>query len=193
MKKQKTIIYNPESPDSRYRWIEHASKGLRIVGTCNDILPRLRHTGWYLDSFQDKTVHGAVIQLPARDGEPQYIPAIADPWNDDSYFADFHSLYTDKEEAARDADGMAERYAETERDYQIRESASLAIEDARADICNCRATLHRLAFDLRTAGHALPPSTRETVRLRIADLRASAHRAVETIRQLAANPYALEG
>jgi len=198
VKKQpaKTIVYGPEwTPEGsreRLRFVENASLGLRVVGASHDIIrTRDRHTGWYLDPMGDgETVHGAVLQLPSRDGAPVYVPAFADPYIADCYCVNFHSATEDKADCASWADSMAEYYAECERDYQTKESAKAFIEDARAGICAARIIVTDLVRDLRTAGHALPPSTRETVRLRIRALRESVHAHIAEIRKLTRNPYA---
>lgn len=50
-------------------WFEDpASCGLRFIGYADECTHRVGHTGWYLDSFQDSTVRGAVWQLPGRKG-----------------------------------------------------------------------------------------------------------------------------
>lgn len=192
----KCISYGPEwQPDGtreRYRWIENASRGLRIVGASHDIIrTRDRHTGWYIDNFQDETVCGYVLALPGRNRKPFYAPAIKDPCNPDCYVIDFHNASSDKEETARIADGMAEQYAEREREYQAKEAATEAIAQARDDICYARGIVRQLVRDLRTAGHALPPSTRETVRLRIRALRESVHAMHKRIEELTSNPYVM--
>lgn len=205
MKTRKTkpaaIIYNPEwapdfAPRERWRCVENASRGLRIVGAAHEIAAaegrRMDHTGWYLDPWGDgETATGYVLQLPGADREPRYVPAIADPYNDDAFIVDFHDIGAEKVEAARAADRMAERYAEGERDYQTKDAAERAAEEARAEIAAARETHSALARDLRTAGHSLPPSTRETVRLRMRALLGDVTAARKRIATLAENPYAI--
>jgi hypothetical protein len=202
-RKQKpaAIIYNPEwapefAPRDRWRTVENASRGLRIVGACHDVLKsegrRMDHTGWHLDPWGDgELAVGYVLQLPGADRAPVYVAAVADPFNDDAYIVDFHERTSDKCEAARWSDSMAERYAEAERDYQTKDAAERRAEESREEIAAARATHTALARDLRTAGHALPPSTRETVRLRMADLLASVRAARKCIATLSDNPYAI--
>lgn len=139
-KLNRAILYGPEFPasDSRhnsdyYRWIENISNGLRFVGTAHTLV-RLNHKGWYIDNFQDQTVHGEVYQLPARNGEPLYMPAVNDPNNDNCACIDFRSITSDKEDAARWADSMAEQWAEREREYQAKESARMRLEDIEQEI-----------------------------------------------------------
>lgn len=151
-KRGREIEFNPEwSPEhstERYRWVENASKGLRYVGKSSEII-KLRHTGWYVDNFQDETVHGKVFQLPARNGSPQYIPAVNDPCNDDAYVMDFHSVTDDKEDAARWADHMAERYAEDARIDQAKQDAEIRLEEIETEITDIYQDFRRIAKELR--------------------------------------------
>jgi hypothetical protein len=93
----------------------------RDIGTAHEVSRRegsraVEHDGWFCDSFQSETVKGHVLQLPARKGVPQYVPAVS--WSDQDgvtlYPLDRHDSALD---AARSADGYAERIAESERDY----------------------------------------------------------------------------
>jgi hypothetical protein len=170
--KQKHIEYNPEwTPEGsreRYRWVENVSKGLRFIGASHDILD-LRHRGWFLDNdFQDESVHGVVYQMPARDGQPQYVPGVSDPHKDDCAVLDFHSLTSDKRDAARWADQMAERYAEDERTWREKQ----AIEDRKEQIAEEMKTLYtefrRVSREIREANGnvRLVPVVKELVRER---------------------------
>lgn len=131
------IAYNreftPEGTRSHYRWVENVSDGVRLVGAAHEII-RLQHTGWYIDNFQDEVVKGMVYQLPSRNGECQYVPAVDDPCNKDCACLDFHSITDSKEDAARWADSMAEQWAETEREYQAKESERIRLEEIEAEI-----------------------------------------------------------
>lgn len=198
--KPKTIVYNrewePEGTRERYRWVENASRGLRIVGAVDEIKPDWRplvdHRGWYLDPWgEGEVARGYVLQLPARDREPQYIPAIADAWNPDSYICDFHSCTSDLREAIYAADSMAERYAEREREYRLAESAKLRAEELRKEATAARLEASKLARNLRTDGHALPPSIRDVVRLRMRDLRANVREALKEAARLDAEPWTI--
>lgn len=202
--KQKVIGYSPQSKDNGYRWIEHASRGLRVVGTAHDIFRdtgrRMNHDGWYLDPLGGgETVHGAVLQLPARHGRAQYVPAVSDPWNGDCYLADFRNVFDapgdDTEQARRDAaraaDGMAESYAETEREYRTQETARMLIEEARERIAAERKEAHALAAEMRAARALRPrmPVICAALRESMAAHRASVRAAVREIRELTENPY----
>jgi hypothetical protein len=151
-KRSNSILFNrewqPEKTTERYRWIENVSKGLRRVGEVGDII-RMDHNGWYTDNFQNETVSGEVWQLPARDGEPQYVPAVEDPCNPNCAALDFHSITTDKEECARWADSMAEQWAEREREYQAREDAKNRLEAIEAEIKDEYKDFRRITREIR--------------------------------------------
>lgn len=134
-KDDKALIYNPEYKPTdlpfdvdRYRWVEHPESGLRHVGKSSDIV-RLDYTGWYVDNFQSETCNGEVYQLPARNHEPQYAPAVSDPWGNDAALFDFGHVTNDKEDCARMADDMARTFADHEREFQAKEDLKNRIEE----------------------------------------------------------------
>lgn len=151
-RKGKHIAYNPEfvaeGSRDRYRWVENVSDGLRYVGASHDII-NLNHTGWFADNFQDETIHGEVYQLPAREGKPQYVPAVSDPNNDNCACVDFSSVTDDKEDAARWADSMAEQWAEREREYQAKENQKQRLEDIEDEIKTLYADFRRISREIR--------------------------------------------
>lgn len=157
-RKRKSIEYNPEFDASkvqgyryvatRYRWVENVSSGLRKVGDASEII-RLDHTGWYTDNWQDETVHGEVYQLPARDGQCQYVPAVNDPNNDDCACLDFRSVTDDKENAARWADSMAEKWAEDEREARAKDDAETRIEEIGSEIRELYQDFRRISREIR--------------------------------------------
>ena len=132
------------------RWIENpAANGLRFAGWYDEIgasrlYGRDRHTGWYLypDGDPNECARGCVYQLPARNGCPQYVPAVRmgserrkGGWLDQcgSHTAPAILYLNSIEEggkggadgdnsdawgAAKVADSMAEHLAESEREYQ---------------------------------------------------------------------------
>lgn len=106
--------------------------GFRDVGASHDIV-RLRHTGWFKDADACETITGHVWQLPARGGECVYLAGYVEP---DSGYATLDatrgrlSTFADKDDAARAADALAERDAETERDYSERWQAARDVQDA---------------------------------------------------------------
>ena len=199
----KALIYGPEwTPDGTrdcYRWIEHASKGLRIVGAVHDICTRehwrtVEHTGWFLDPLGDgETVHGAVLQLPARNGTVQYVPAVSDPFNDDSYLVAFRDRTDDLRDAVRWADGMAERYAEREREYQINESAKLRAEELRDEARELRARHRATVADMRALRELAPdaPNACAVLRDSLRAMRARARAALKEAARLTESPWTM--
>lgn len=191
--KPKAIIYGPEwTPDGtrdRYRWVENASRGLRIVGAVHDIKPDWRpivdHNGWYLDPFgYGDTVHGAVLQLPARNGEVRYVPAVADPDNSDCYLVNFHDATAELLDAVRWADGMAQQYAEREREYRLMESAELRAEELREEAGELRAKHSATVADMRALRELAPDAPTACTVLR-ESLRAMRKRAREALKEAA--------
>lgn len=214
-KPQKTIRYNREwTPDGtreRYRWVENASRGLRIVGPVHELrylVGRWGHTGWHLDPLgEGETVHGVVLQLPGRGGFARFVPAISDPYNADCYVVDFTDHYDapgdDTDDAVRDcahtADYMAELHAERGREYQAKETAHIMIEDERERIRTERNEAHALAAEMRECAYILPDRDTGSAICKELHHAMTAHRAavrsaIKRIRTLTDNPYAwLEG
>jgi hypothetical protein len=129
---KKNIAYNPQSTGGR--WIENASDGLRFVGTANALAPRVvKHTGWYMDDAQDQTVTGAVWQLPARHGKPQYVGGYINPYNADWAFICFDDITDDPITAVVWGDHMAECMAEQSRedDGKLQEELRREAEELR--------------------------------------------------------------
>jgi hypothetical protein len=123
-KQKQGISYGPEySPEyakyERYRWVEHVSDGLRLVGLAHEVLEhgtnRLNHTGWYCDDFQDELARG--------------VYGVADPYNPDCAVLNFRDITDNLPDAIRYSDSMAERYAEAEREYQEQERARVEAEE----------------------------------------------------------------
>lgn len=161
----KSISYNAEwTPDGtreKYRWVEYPEDGLRFVGKVHeigakgyrrhdpDLRQMINHTGWFINSFQEETVCGLVYQLPARNGESVYVPAVSDYCGSDGAILDFHSTTSDLADAIRRADGMAEAYAEREREYQAKEDTKIRIEEIEEEIKTERSDLLTLVRELR--------------------------------------------
>lgn len=128
-----TNPFGPWIGNTSRRWIESTERAsLRFVGFADE-LANLSHTGWYTDDdgSNGETLRGAVWQLPARSGRAQYIAGYMDPNNDGAAMVDFDIIEgklggaeaydydsDSKRDTARQADGIAECAAETERDYQ---------------------------------------------------------------------------
>lgn len=184
-KREHPIVYNPEyipesqkhtyNPD-KYRWVENVSDGLRKVGNADDVI-RLGHTGWFVDNFQDETVRGEVYQLPSRGVECQYVPAVNDPWNKDCACVDFSSITNDKEDCARWADSMAERWAESEREFQAKEQARIRLEEIEDEIKQLYADYRQTVKELREAKGAMQvPVVRRMIRKEWRELKADVHK-----------------
>jgi hypothetical protein len=117
--------------ESRSRWVENASDGLRRVGFADEIARAehsraIQHQGWFSDSDDtDSIMRGVVFQLPTPRGRGSdreryvYGYAEASRWspNSDSALLVFDPV-SDKLEAARLADRVAELAAEREREYR---------------------------------------------------------------------------
>lgn len=158
----------------------------RNVGFADEII-RLEHTGWYCDYFYSETVRGTVLQLPARHGEPHYIPAIS--WTDrDGVTVWPLDSYDDKEDCARAADSYAEHAAELDREAAIEDQAEQDIEAAKDDIAEARGFVHALIKDIRDSAN-IKPGICSVLRARIASERETVRQAVETIRKRRDEPY----
>jgi hypothetical protein len=101
-------------------WCEQPDSYLRRVGFADECgLRSIRHNGWYMsdDNWTGETARGVVFQLPGRDRKPRFISGIADPNNEGCAVLSLE-IFGEKEDAARNADSLAETYADNERDYQ---------------------------------------------------------------------------
>jgi hypothetical protein len=117
-----------------YAWIEKPrDAGLRLVGYADEIV-NLRHKGWYCDEHQDDLFRGVVYRLPHSRG---FIAGYADPWNDGPAFVCLE-LAEDGRQAAFWADSIAEREAESEREYQERENEKIRTEEENAQFAKDR-------------------------------------------------------
>lgn len=129
--------------------------GLRQCGTAEEVSRkegsrRVEESGWYVDQECDETVSGYVLQLPARDGVPQYVAAVA--WSG----RDGVSIWPNRiAESALDAacwaNDEARRIGESEREYQ--ESRDLGRDWAgqRLKVLESRAERRRLVSAMREA------------------------------------------
>jgi len=119
----KAVVYGPTNDTERMhgyrnvRWVENVSLGLRPVDFADRIVD-LRHKGWFTEDDGDngEVYRGTVYQLPARNGEEQFVFGYADPNNDDCALLCF-DIETDKQDAARAADSFAKRFAEAARGF----------------------------------------------------------------------------
>lgn len=182
---EKTIEYNPVCDPKHMhgyknvRWVENASRGLRLVGFADKIV-RIDHKGWYTDDEGVNDVYrGVVYQLPSRGGEPQYVYGYADPCNDGCALLCFDAEM-DKENAAHAADRFAEIFAEHERDYNRAWQAGRNYEELANEIIEARTEALKIAAEMRAAkkGRFEAPTICYTLRRNILAL----YRSIQTAR-----------
>lgn len=134
---------------ARMRWIEKNEPG--VFTDANEYLrgtSRLAHTtGYYTNSHCDETAVPAVYTL-----EEAHFAAVRDPNNDGCGVVDFEESYADPVEAARAAHGLAERYAESEREYADNEDNKLLLENLLGDVRELRNRHRYLIRALPVAG-----------------------------------------
>ena len=128
------------------------SAPFRYVGSFADIVSsRNGHTGYYCDNeYGDArgTQRGHVLQLTGRDHKPCYIPATD---NTQSYGVTLYPLdqYDTAADAARAADGYAERVAESEREYDYAWQAGNRYADVMQEQADIRTDIIETVRDLR--------------------------------------------
>lgn len=148
--------------------------GWRVVGDASEILRGAGYwraadrCDWYADNNCCAVLKSAVLQIPARDGVPQYIPAVyCSDW--DGATAWPLDRYATAEDAARAAAGYAEREAEESREFYAKDAAEQQIEEQRAEIhANNRAAL-ALIREIKAAGASFSPAVCQALRDRLAD------------------------
>jgi hypothetical protein len=162
--------------------------GWRVVGNASDIVSRLAR-GWYSDSHQSEMYIAAVLQLPARHGAAQFVPAIYETFADGitSWPLD---RYATKEDCARAADGYAECAAEREREYRLKDDCERRIEELREEIAAARTRHSAICDDLRHARNDTPALC-AAVRDTLQRLRGSVREHVADIRKLIAEPWSI--
>jgi len=89
--------YTFDNPFSRQQYADEAYK-------------RIDHEGWYTDSHYDGKSRGIVVSLP----HGRFIAGYE--WSDNGESVYYPEIYTDIEDAARDADYHAEKFAELQRE-----------------------------------------------------------------------------
>lgn len=123
------------------QYYEKADETFRLLGFADEIAARndhrraIDHKGWFVDEFQGEVMRGVVYKLARGRG---YMVGYADPWNNGAAFLE-HSTAEDDMQAAREADHIAEREAEKERDYQeARQKGRYYAERLPEDIAETR-------------------------------------------------------
>jgi uncharacterized protein YukE len=163
-------VFKRDCSNVSYRWIENVFRvGLRFIGYADDVcksnfsyMGEIRHNGWFTDDFQSSKYRGVVLQTPAKDGVPRYLAGYECANNPGTYLVEWDVVDGTKggnaegaqydplaREVARRADGIAEEWAEQEREYQsawqelrdAREELSKSLTDVREEIADYKATL----------------------------------------------------
>lgn len=179
---------------ARMRWVEKNEPG--VLTDANEYLhgSRLSHTtGYYTNSHCDETAVPAVYTVDkpsvepwrgSADGDTHHFAAVRDPDNEGCGVVDFEESYADPVEAARAAHGLAERYAESEREYADNEDNKLLLENLLDDVRELRNRHRYLIRALPVAGDdASGARMRSDVRTRTAKLAADIRDLREQIRE----------
>lgn len=199
----KAITFNPEFEFHRehLRWVENASKGLRVVGKCHEIARNEGYgswrdypTGWYVDMYQQETVSGVVIALPGHDRHPVYVPAVEDAYNNDSYVVNFRDVTDDLRDATSWANSLAEHWAEQAREDDMKYRAETRIEDAKSEIETVKAETRSIVRELK--GHCEQlTGLKETKRIVRKHIKAARNR-IRTLRReierLTSEPWTID-
>ncbi len=168
--------------------------GWRVVGDAADVLRgagrwrAAQSCAWYADNFQHATITAAVLQLPARDGTPRYIPATyCSEWaGATAWPLDCHE---DPESAASAAAGYAEREAESSREYCARDQAAQQIEEKREEIHSVNAAALALIREIKAAGRAFSPAVCAALRESLAGMLEERRAAFARIEALQSDPW----
>jgi len=112
------------------------------------------HNGWYTDDDYGETIAGYVLQLPARNGSPLYVPGTK---QSDCDRVTLYPLdhYDDIGECARAADRYGELSAEQERDYQRAWRAGTEAAEKNQEAIELRREIITVCRDLRLARSTL--------------------------------------
>lgn len=177
--------------------------GLRDCDFVDTIFPRrFDHKGWFADSWQDSVYRAQVWQLPARNGQVQYIAGYVEPESDylvlvtlgngqpEIFSGDNPGNSWDDcealDDAARAADHLAEKNAETAREYDEKwQDASQASDErdtARDELKQARADA-RLAIAALRQQRALgvAPMVCDMLRAKVQECRKEMRESLETI------------
>jgi len=123
-------------------WYCKASVPFRLVGYADELIRSIDHQGWYGDSFQDRTLRGIVFQLPARNGQTQYLYGYEE--SDSGSIVLYRDIETDESDAARSADGRAEWVAEESREYdEAWHAGAVASDKVQEALDNLRVEVRR--------------------------------------------------
>jgi len=166
------------------------SIGWRDIGDAHDVARceesrAIDHTGWYADSHQSALIRGHVLQIPARRGECQYIPATyCNDWDGVTVY--LSEICDSKLDAAKMADEYARIEAEQCREQDAQYCAESEIDAKREEVIFARRECLRLLREmrpLRTRGEDVPAICR-TLRAGVAHYLVDIREARERIEAL---------
>jgi hypothetical protein len=157
------------------RWYEDTSFA-RSVRLAHEVV-KLRHTGWYLDNFQEELARGVVLTL----SHGRFMAGITTTYDSSSAAMVENCIYDDERSAASAADAMAQRYAE-----DAKSQAEIQIENRHEEITAIRAKVCQLAQGIRNCG-PLVPIVCEQLRMDIRRLLADKTRAFKRIAKMKSN------
>lgn len=173
------------------------SFGLRLVGRVQadtprgDVWDKRGDSGWFDnphgESFKDGSglIYGLVYQLPARKGRSRFVAAYQNGCNDSGALIDFGTVYISEpgrtwgsgqdddaaREAARAADHMAEKAAESEREYQTAWRAGSDYAEKGQDIAQTRKELLAILAERRAVkGNGEYPALCAAIRSQVESL-----------------------
>lgn len=158
-------------PKQTLRYVENLS-GLRFEGYSDKINPFIRHEGWFIDEFQFATYRGAVWRLPNNQGFLIGYRALEGRKDDTGRSGLPHDgiidpipFHGDPEDAARLADGIAERDAERDREYNEAWQAGSRYAAMGESLQTLRRNTIRLIREIRDASAVpFPPAICATLR-----------------------------
>ena len=157
--------------------------GWRYVGDAHNIAQNVvRHCGWFADQYYDALIIGAVLQLPARRGVPQYVAATyCTTWDGVTVYLDCCS--DRPEDCAYLADQCAEREAQEIREAEAKDQAERDIAAAREVIHEMNKHALALIREIRAADAVCSPGIRKVLRERLNDYLDERRRQFEIIEQ----------
>lgn len=158
----------------------------RMTGWADQVAKSIDHTGWFLDNDGDGSrgsMRGAVFQLPARNGNPRYYPAMKNSDNDEWMFWP-KETDEDKETVAYRADRYAERYAEEEREFDRKDRVEQDIEATKEAVSEALAQRRAYRREFLSLDAACRATTEMTYLALISQQADHARKAVKRISEL---------
>lgn len=173
------------------RWVDDPeSIGFRFVGFADEIARNegysraIDHKGWFTfpDGDTGEVLRGAVYQLPARNGKPVYFPAYREGsegrkgWQDNAGGAvmDFSDTlerrqvyYETPWDAAKAADGIAERQAEKSREFYEADAKARQWDELATEAEECKESARSLIKAIRESSGNAAPLVCQTLRAAI--------------------------